>query len=177
MELFDVLDENGNFTGEVKSREKVHLEGDWHRTVHCWVLNEKRELLLQLRGPNQEANPNMWDTSCAGHISAGEDVGTSVERELEEELGVIASSASLIHLGTCKGEFKSGEVMDREFSEIFLLRDISKSYNFKLCEKEVSAVKWMAWSELREQIMLKRARYVDHPQEFQLLFQYLEQLA
>lgn len=176
MEFFDVLDMDGNFTGEVKPREKVHLEGDWHRTVHCWVLNGNKELLLQLRGPYQEANPNMWDTSCAGHISAGEEVGVSIERELDEELGVKASFSSLIHLGTCKGEFKSGKVIDREFSEIFLLRDISAFYNFKLCEKEVAAVKWMAWTELRKKITLQEKDYVDHPQEFKLLFQYLKQL-
>ena len=86
-EYFDVLSPEGDLIGLKKLRSEVHRDGDWHRTIHCWVYR-KGELLLQLRGPNQEANPNKWDISCAGHISAGEDMWIGAIRELEEELGL-----------------------------------------------------------------------------------------
>lgn len=43
MELIDVLDEQGNLTGAVKALENVHLDGDWHKTVHVWIMNNKGE--------------------------------------------------------------------------------------------------------------------------------------
>ena len=85
-EYFDVLDENGNKTGEIKLRTEVHRDGDWHKAVHIWVLNNKREILLQRRCTNKDSFPNMLDTSCAGHLSAGDDALQGALRELEEEL-------------------------------------------------------------------------------------------
>ena len=41
MELFDVLDENGNKTGMTKERGVAHREGSPHATVHMWVVREK----------------------------------------------------------------------------------------------------------------------------------------
>ena len=47
MEYLDILDENGNLTGEKKLRTEVHRDGDWHKAVHVWILNSKNQLLLQ----------------------------------------------------------------------------------------------------------------------------------
>ena len=69
MEYFDVLDENGNKTGETKLRSEVHRDGDWHRTVHIWVFNRQGEVLLQRRCATKDSYPNMLDISCAGHLS------------------------------------------------------------------------------------------------------------
>ena len=33
-ELIDVLDENGNKTGEVETKEEIYKRGLWHRSVH-----------------------------------------------------------------------------------------------------------------------------------------------
>lgn len=42
-EYFDALDENGNLTGVKKLRKEVHRDGDWHRTVHIWIINNDNE--------------------------------------------------------------------------------------------------------------------------------------
>lgn len=39
-EYFDLLDENGNKTGKTKLRNEVHRDGDWHKAVHIWIINE-----------------------------------------------------------------------------------------------------------------------------------------
>ena len=43
MELFDVLDENGNKTGITKERGVVHREGSPHATVHMWIVRAAAE--------------------------------------------------------------------------------------------------------------------------------------
>ena len=46
-EYFDILDENGKKTGKTKLRKEVHKDGDWHKAVHVWIINDKNEILLQ----------------------------------------------------------------------------------------------------------------------------------
>ena len=85
VEFFDVIDENGNPTGEVISRDEAHDKGVLHRSVHIWVILEHdgmTEVLLQKRSDNKESFPGMFDTSSAGHVSAGEDALTSAVREM-----------------------------------------------------------------------------------------------
>lgn len=88
MEYLDVLDRDGNLTGEKKSKLDVHKDGDWHKTVHIWIVTPKGELLIQKRSSEMDSYPDLWDISTAGHISAGEDSITSALRETEEELGL-----------------------------------------------------------------------------------------
>ncbi|MFQ9264942.1 MAG: NUDIX hydrolase [Clostridia bacterium] len=86
MEYIDIFDENNNPTGQIKEKEKAHEEGDFHRTAHVWIVNDKNELLLQKRSANKKSHPNCWDISGAGHIKAGESVIDGAIRELKEEL-------------------------------------------------------------------------------------------
>ena len=46
-EFFDVLDEEGSKTGKIKPREELHRDGDWHKSVHVWIVNDNAEVLLQ----------------------------------------------------------------------------------------------------------------------------------
>ncbi|MBW2182232.1 MAG: NUDIX domain-containing protein, partial [Deltaproteobacteria bacterium] len=69
-EYIDVISPDGNLTGVSKSRNEIHQEGIWHRSVHIWVLNDKEELLIQRRALEKESHPGLWDVSCAGHIES-----------------------------------------------------------------------------------------------------------
>ena len=40
-EIFDIIDTQGNPTGETVTREKAHAEGIPHRTAHIWIIREK----------------------------------------------------------------------------------------------------------------------------------------
>lgn len=42
-EIFDIIDTQGNPTGETVTREKAHAEGIPHRTAHIWIIREKYE--------------------------------------------------------------------------------------------------------------------------------------
>ena len=89
MELFDIIDENGDPTGQTVERSIAHAEGIPHRTAHIWIIrrrNEKTEILLQKRSRNKDSFPGKFDTSSAGHIQAGDEPMESALRELEEEL-------------------------------------------------------------------------------------------
>lgn len=88
MEYFDLLDENGSKTGKIKLREQVHKDGDWHRGVFVFMINSKKEILLQKRSAIKESNPNRWTVSASGHLVTGDSSYEAAVRETEEELGI-----------------------------------------------------------------------------------------
>ncbi len=102
-EIFDIVDENGQPTGETVTRSQAHAEGIRHRTAHIWVVREngdKTEILLQKRAMNKDSFPGRYDTSSAGHIQTGDEPLKFAVRELSEELGIQADPADLDFAGT-----------------------------------------------------------------------------
>ena len=74
MEYLDLVDEKGNPTGEIVSRNAAHREGLLHRTAHVWIVREcdgRTQILLQKRSMKKESFPGLFDTSSAGHIPSG----------------------------------------------------------------------------------------------------------
>ena len=60
MEIFDIIDENGNPTGKTVERSIAHAEGIRHRTAHIWIIRRKNgrtEILLQKRSRNKDSFP------------------------------------------------------------------------------------------------------------------------
>jgi|SaaInlStandDraft_1057018.scaffolds.fasta_scaffold20362_2 isopentenyldiphosphate isomerase len=174
-EFFDLLDEEGQLTGETKERSQVHRDGDWHRTIHVWLLHGE-DLLLQLRGPEQESNPGLWDISCAGHLSSGEDREQGLKREFDEELGLDLGSRRPEFLGELKSVWSSGSFVDREFNDIYLVIWDGVRPKIDFQKEEVDDVTWIPWAELRNRVMDGDKSLVCHPEEFDLLFERLSGL-
>ena len=87
-EKFDVLNEWGEFTGKIATREKCHKDGLWHRAVYAFIVNDKKEVLLQRRSSNKKQWPNKWDVTIGGHVLAGEFGREALIREAKEELDI-----------------------------------------------------------------------------------------
>ena len=101
-EWFDVVDEHDQVTGQA-TRQEVHRRGWLHRSVHGFVFNRQGELFLQKRSRLKDNYPGAWDSSAAGHLDAGEDYAPAMLRELDEELGIVATSAEEIgRLAACE---------------------------------------------------------------------------
>lgn len=123
-ELFDLCDERGRPLGLTKPRSQVHRDGDWHRSFHCWLVDRRDDgdvaILLQLRPPDKDTSPGLWDVSVGGHYSAGEGIEGGV-RELREELGLRAEANELVQAGWRHGVVKEPGVHDREVQDVFFL--------------------------------------------------------
>lgn len=118
-EWLDIYDENLQKLG-VKEREAVHRDGNWHRTFDAWLVNPKGAVLFQLRSQWKSDSPLLFDTSAAGHYLTGESPVDGV-REIKEELGLTVSLADLIPMGMRTKTSRSGNRIDNEFQDIFML--------------------------------------------------------
>ena len=118
-----MLDPDGAPTGEVKPRDAVHRDGDWHRTAHLWVLAGDG-VLLQRRSAHKAAWPGMLDATAAGHVAAGEDVLQAALREAAEELGVAWGPDDVRAIGTYPIEDRPrAGMINREHALVLVVRD------------------------------------------------------
>lgn len=92
-ELFDVVDEQDRVIGQAP-RRVVHANSWRHRAIHVLVFNAAGQVFLHKRSMRKDLFPGTWDSSCAGHVGAGEDYDPTAVRELAEELGVKLAAGS-----------------------------------------------------------------------------------
>jgi isopentenyldiphosphate isomerase len=122
-ELLEVLDASGQPTGRAKTRSAIHLDGDWHRAFHCWILRrDGAEVVLQRRSLVKDTFPGRWDAAAAGHWRFGESAAEAA-REIAEELGLFVDFAELQFCCRVRAShtFANG-LIDREFHEVYVLR-------------------------------------------------------
>lgn len=135
-EPFDVVDEQDRVTGQA-TRGEVHAQNLRHRAVHVIIYNDKGELFLQKRSTAKDKFPGCWDSSCSGHVDAGEDYDRAARRELVEELGYHTTLPlrPLLKLPCC-------EATGFEFIQIYLLGPTSGP--FQLNPHEISEGEFVA---------------------------------
>ena len=171
-EYFDLLDENGNKTGKTKLRTEVHRDGDWHKAVHIWIINNNGDILLQRRCATKDSNPNMLDISSAGHLSAGEDSLEGAIRELKEELNLDVSKEDLKFIKTLKHYSKksTSTFINNEFDDLYILRTDKTINDMKFQEEEVSEIFFVPYKQFKEIVNNRQPDLLRHDEEFEILF-------
>ncbi|HEU5163450.1 MAG TPA: NUDIX domain-containing protein [Thermoanaerobaculia bacterium] len=165
MELIDVLLPDGTPAGIRKTKDEIHRDGDWHRSVHVWIMTPERQLLLQRRSLEKENHPGLWDVSAAGHLSAGEDSISAAVREVEEEIGLSVAPAEFRYLATFRESFvlNEGTYLDNEIHDVLLVeRDVDPD-SLVLQPGEVDQVALVEPSSLLERAL------VPHEEEYALI--------
>ena len=165
-EYLDIVDESGQPTGEIISRDDAHTDGILHRTAHVWVVRKTGrgyEILLQKRSEEKDSFPGLYDTSSAGHIPAGDEPLESALRELKEELGITATADQLHYAGSFRiqyeKEFHGRMFRDNEVTWVYVYEKSVEINSLKLQESEVSEVRWFDLDEVWNEIKTDRSRF------------------
>ncbi|MEI9999971.1 MAG: NUDIX domain-containing protein [Verrucomicrobiota bacterium] len=140
-EPFDIVDAHDQVVGRAP-RGEVHARGLLHRATHVLVHDAHGRLFLQRRSLEKDTFPGCWDSSCSGHLDAGEDYPAAARRELGEEIGWHADSPPLRPLLKLDASAETGQ----EFIQVYLLGPISGP--FDLNPAEIIEGRWVTPTEL-----------------------------
>lgn len=147
-EMLKTYLENGTFNGMV-IRSKVHNDQLFHEEVAIWIINSKKELLLERRSLNKALNPGKLSL-CAGHVVGEDSVENTIIREAQEEIG----------LDITRLNYKYVTVVTRKephnycFSHHYILfADIDLKL-LKIQKEELSEVIFMDYEEFKQRVML-----------------------
>ena len=93
MEIWDILDSEGNKTGRtmVKGEEKLP-EGFYHLGADVWIKNSENKILIQKRSPQKKLSPNVW-AMTGGSVIKGETSIETIERDTERDHWMTAEEA------------------------------------------------------------------------------------
>lgn len=151
-EFIILINKDDKIIGEVE-RNKAHSQGLWHRSATVFIFNKKNELLIQKRALNMDW-PNLWDSSCSGHVRVNENYEQTAQRELEEELGI---ECELRSIGKIIEENVSPlGVNNKEYVKIFVCQSDGP---FKIQKSELAKIKFMSLKRIQKKI-------AKHPEKF-----------
>lgn len=166
MEIFDIVDENGNPTGETVERSEAHAKGIRHRTAHIWLVRKvegRWQVLLQKRAMTKDSFPGRYDTSSAGHIQAGDEPLESALRELEEELGIKAEPSDLKFAGTFRidyeKEFYGKLFKDKEIAFVYVYEKDIAVEDIRVQEEELDCVEWFDMEETHRECLAHNQKF------------------
>ncbi len=167
-ELVDVLDEQGNKTGQVLPKSVVHEKLLWHAAVHIWVYSPSARILMQKRSMKKDILPGQWDISAAGHMASGETPEVAAVREIKEELGVTIKKTMLQSAGRIKSVnwIDSLQLQHLEYWYVFFL-ELDEDTKFTFEDEEVDEVKWLTYKEVIR--LSQKARFVEHKEYYKLV--------
>ncbi len=175
-EYFDVLNEFGEFTGEIATREECHEKGLWHRAIYGFVFNYEGDVLLQKRSANKKLWPNLWDITAGGHVLAGEFGTQALIREIKEELGIDVLEDEVKYLVGSTSVNIKGNIINKHFNECYIvMKDIDIS-EIKLQEEEVSDIRWFTKEEILNRINNNFDEITDKTGPWNFLKRYYEVL-
>lgn len=175
-ELIDIFDENNGVVVEKKMKNIAHSDGSWHRVAHIWMFNNKKEVLLQLRSKDKASYPDMWDISCAGHVSAGEEVITSALRELSEEVGLVVEESHLLFWKVYPKKAVYKELINNEFFYIYFLQYNGRVEDICVQVEEVQKVQFFSIEQIRNMLKNTPEKLVPHGVYWEEILQYIENI-
>ena len=183
MEIFDIVDEYGKPTGETIERGLAHKEGVRHRTAHIWIareVNGKWQVLLQKRAQTKDSFPGRYDTSSAGHIQAGDEPLESAIRELQEELGIVASPEELKYAGMFdikyEKEFHNMLFKDNEIAFVYVYLGKIDIDDITVQEEELECVEWFDLEETYKECLAHNQKFCVPVKGLETARQYLDSM-
>ena len=166
-ELIDIYNGKGIASGNVCLKSEAHKKGLFHASIHVWIFDHNKNILIQKRVANKDTYPNMWDISVAGHIAAGELPINSALREVEEEVGLVLNKRQLIFIGTSKERVvHTPNFIDNEIHYIYMCETDFKIESLTIQKEEVSEIDSIKLNDLINRINLKNSDFVPRGNEY-----------
>ena len=144
---YRVYDKDGKYKRTIDKTDEKNLdESDWLKGVTCFVINEKGEVLIEVRA-NKGLTPGKNDL-CSGHLDNDETETQAMVRELKEELGINLEESMNVVKVTQQGVplgFESSKKIKNFFITFYCLK--RNSSKIEIQKEEIDKYVWLPLEE------------------------------
>jgi isopentenyl-diphosphate delta-isomerase len=152
--LVNEQDEPIGLMAKLEAHEKAVL----HRAFSVFILNDKKEIMLQQRATHKYHSPLLWTNTCCSHQRSGETNIQAGTRRLQEEMGFTADLKELFHF-IYKAPFDNG-LTEHELDHV-MIGYCNEEPNINA--EEVENWKWMSVEAVRQDMLA-------HPELYTIWF-------
>ena len=145
-EFYKVYDKNGKFLRTIDRKDEKSLTDEYLYGVTCFVINEKGEILMEIRA-DTELTPGKKDL-VSGHVDGNETPTQAMIRELQEEVGIKnVDSSQVIKISELAKPlgFESRGKIRKFFIDFYCLK--TQKHHFTIQPEEVAGLKWIPMDE------------------------------
>lgn len=140
MELWDLLDEHRQPTGETHQRGLPVPKGRFHVIIGVWTIHDTlHRILVTKRDPSKKICPNQWENT-GGSLVSGEKSCHGAARELREETGQPCTCSDLEPIGTIQ--------IPSAFVDCYIYHTSAPADAIVLQEGETVDYRWVTIEEL-----------------------------
>jgi isopentenyl-diphosphate delta-isomerase len=112
-----LVNESDQAIGSMEKME-AHRKALLHRAFSVFIFNSKGEMLLQQRADSKYHSAGLWTNACCSHPAPGEEILSSAQKRLREELGFSVDLEPAFSF-TYRSEFSNG-LTEHEFDHVFI---------------------------------------------------------
>ncbi len=142
-----LVDTNDNPIGLMNKLE-AHEKALLHRAFSVFILNDKKELMLQQRARHKYHSPLLWTNTCCSHQRENETNIQAGIRRIREEMGFVTGLKEMFHF-IYKAPFDNG-LTEHELDYVMLgfYNDIPV-----INKDEVESWKWMKIEDIKNDMI------------------------
>ncbi|MGY3795010.1 isopentenyl-diphosphate Delta-isomerase [Aquimarina sp. 433] len=148
-----LVNENDEQIG-LMSKLEAHEKALLHRAFSVFILNDKKEIMLQQRAHHKYHSPGLWTNTCCSHQREGENNIEAGTRRLQEEMGFVTPLKETISF-IYKAPFDNG-LTEHELDHVL----IGHYENDPVINpEEVADWKWMSIVDIKKDIATNPESY------------------
>jgi isopentenyl-diphosphate delta-isomerase len=142
-----LVDKNDNPIGLMNKLE-AHEKALLHRAFSVFILNDKKELMLQQRAHHKYHSPLLWTNTCCSHQRENETNIQAGTRRLREEMGFVTELKEMFHF-IYKAPFDNG-LTEHELDHVMIgyYNDVPV-----INDDEVESWKWMKIEDIKNDMI------------------------
>ncbi|MCR4741671.1 MAG: GNAT family N-acetyltransferase [Treponema sp.] len=153
-EVVDVYDNQKRVTGKTIQRSDFFENNGLLRLViHLCIFNKEGKMLIQQRASSKKTGANIWDFSVSGQVMAGESSQEGAQRELKEELGILAQISQAPQFT---------KIFFNSYNDYYVLHLDCDPVNLKFKKDEVQDVKWASREEVLK--LREKNKFLSYPE-------------
>lgn len=152
-----LVDENDRVVGEMEKMQ-AHKRARLHRAVSVFIVNSRKEWLLQKRADEKYHSAGLWSNTSCTHPLKDEDSEICAKRRLKEEMGIDAELQYVFNF-IYRAELNNA-LCEHELDHVYIgMTDEKPEVN----PDEVSEWKYVSYDELKRDLK-------DHPERYTAWF-------